>query len=352
MIDYRAQTYQQILKRQLDRIPDTIDKREGSVIMTALGPESWYLEGLYLDLEKLQNNIYAPTAGGNYLDLIAEPLGIARKAAMPAVRKGSFNVDISIGKRFSTVAQGSAAARTYTVTEYIERAKEDYVYQLTCDTPGEQGNGYAGQLLAIDYVQGLTGAWLGEIITPGTDEEGDDAFRKRCLQKAQQPSTSGNKNDYRNWATECSGVGAARIIPLAYGPGTVKVVIVDSNMRAATRTLVTEVYDYIEGLRPIGATLTVESAIEKSILVSAKVRLQNGINLTNVQSAAVTIIEEFLRKQVFDIDYISLARIGNLLLNVSGVEDYGELTLNGSAENITLLDEEAAVLKTVQLEVL
>jgi len=352
VIDYRAQTYQQILKRQLDRIPDTIDKREGSVIMTALGPESWYLEGLYLDLEKLQNNIYAPTAGGNYLDLIAEPLGIARKAAMLAVRKGSFNVAISIGKRFSTVAQGSAAAQTYTVTEYIGRADGYFVYRLTCDTPGEQGNGYVGQLLAIDYVQGLTDAQLGEIITPGTDEESDDAFRKRYLQKAQQPSTSGNENDYRNWATECSGVGAARVIPLAYGPGTVKVVIIDSNMRAATPALVTEVYDYIEGLRPIGATLTVVSAIEKAISVSAKVKLQNGVNLTDVQSMAVTTINEFLEMQAFDIDYISLARIGNLLLNVSGVEDYGELTLNGSTENITLSDEEVAVIEIVELGVM
>lgn len=302
-------------------------------------------------MQSLQKNIYAPTAEGNYLDLIAKPIGITRKASVAAVRKGVFNVEVPLGKRFSTVSEGAVKAITYAVTKYIEKSDGGYLYEMTCDTPGEAGNSYVGQLLAIDYVQGLISAQLGEIITPGTNEEGDNTFKKRYLQKAQQPSTSGNKNDYKNWATGYPGVGAARVTPLAYGPGTVRVVIVDSNMWAVTTNLVTEVVDYIEELRPIGATLTVASATEKAISVSAKVKLQNGVNLVNTQSKAVSIISEFMEMQAFEIDYISLARIGNLLLNVSGVEDYSDLTLNGDAENISLSEEEVAVLEAVCLEV-
>ncbi len=54
----------------------------------------------------------------------------------------------------------------------------------------------------------------------------------------------------------------------------------------------------------------------------------------------------------FEARYISLARIGNLLLDVAGVEDYDRLLLNGRAENIVLQDEEIAVIGAVRLEVL
>uniref|UniRef100_UPI0006D0E55C hypothetical protein n=1 Tax=Clostridium sp. NkU-1 TaxID=1095009 RepID=UPI0006D0E55C len=64
MNDFSNKTYANILAAQLNRVPDTIDKREGSMIQTALGPESWYLEGLYLDLDSVQKNAYAETAKG------------------------------------------------------------------------------------------------------------------------------------------------------------------------------------------------------------------------------------------------------------------------------------------------
>ena len=67
MIDFSNKTYTNILNAQLNRVPDTIDKREGSMIQTALGPESWYIEGLYLDLDSVQKNAYAETAGGDWL---------------------------------------------------------------------------------------------------------------------------------------------------------------------------------------------------------------------------------------------------------------------------------------------
>ena len=49
---------------------------------------------------------------------------------------------------------------------------------------------------------------------------------------------------------------------------------------------------------------------------------------------------------------MSLARVGNLLLNVAGVEDFTELLLNGQAGNVALADEEIAVAGTVSLGVM
>ena len=56
MIDFSGKTYANLLSDQLSRVPDDLDKREGSIIQTALGPVSWYLEGVYMDMQRLQDN--------------------------------------------------------------------------------------------------------------------------------------------------------------------------------------------------------------------------------------------------------------------------------------------------------
>ena len=56
MIDFNDTRYTQkkIEAELLSRVPDTIDKRQGSMIQTALGPVAWYLEGIYMLLAQVQ----------------------------------------------------------------------------------------------------------------------------------------------------------------------------------------------------------------------------------------------------------------------------------------------------------
>lgn len=37
MIDFATKTYRNLLQAQLDRVPNSLDKREGSLIQTAIG---------------------------------------------------------------------------------------------------------------------------------------------------------------------------------------------------------------------------------------------------------------------------------------------------------------------------
>lgn len=353
MADFLEKNYKQILNAQLERIPDTIDKREGSVIMTALGPESWYLEGLCLEIDNLMGHVYAPTAGGGYLDKIAVGHGLARKAAMPAVKRGFFNLQVPIGSRFSTVTSDRrVVSLVYAVTASIDQENAGYAYQLQCETAGEVGNTYTGQLLPVDHIAGLSSAELGEVIEAGTDGETDESLRKRLLQKIQLPSTSGNKYDYYNWSMAVTGVGAAKVFPLADGTGTVKVVIADASMKAASDSLIEEVMEYIEERRPIGATVSVVSAKEKRIDITAKVVLSSGVGLSTIQAAFAAAVSAFLESKAFGITYVSPAHIGNVLLGVAGTEDYTDLSLNGQTGNIVLADEEIAVAGNVRLGVM
>ncbi len=350
MIDFSKKTYAEILRSQLNRVPDTIDKREGSIVQTALGPASWYMEGIYLDLAFFQNNVYADTAAGTYLDRLASQVKVERKKATSAIKKGVFDTRVPIGARFSILANSQYL--TYQVMELMEEKEGEFLYKMECETAGEAGNNYSGQLMAIDYVTGLTSAQLTDLLIAGSNEESDEDLRKRFLTKLQKPSTGGNRYDYYNWAMECEGVGAAKVFPLAGGPGTVKVVIADSNRSGAGADLVALVADHIEEVRPIGADVSVVSAQEKEINVSAEIKLKNGLNLGTVQNLFEEALTEYLQENAFDVSYISLAKVGNLLLNTAGVEDFTNLLINGSSGNQQLQDEEIAVPGTITLEVI
>lgn len=339
---YENVTYEVILKRLLGRVPNELDKREGSVIYTAIAPAAAELAIMYIELEAVLKESYADTADREYLIRLGKERGITPKAAIHAELKGEFNMDIPIGSRFSL------DTINYTAVEKMGEG----IYRLRCEVAGTMANSKLGSLVPVDYISGLTKAELTELLLPGDAEETDKSLRERILTKLQKPSTGGNRYDYYNWAMECEGVGAAKVFPLANGPGTVKVVIADSNRSGAGADLVVQVAAYIEEVRPIGADVSVVSATEKEINVSAGIKLKNGLNLGTVQNLFEEALTEYLQENAFDVSYISLAKVGNLLLNTAGVEDFSNLLINGSAGNQELEDEEIAIPGTVILEVI
>lgn len=339
---YEDVTYEVILKRLLNRVPAELDRREGSIIYTAIAPAAAELAIMYIELDTLLKEAYADTADREYLIRLGKERKIYPKAAAYAELKGEFNMDIPIGSRFSL------DMLNYTVLEKLGEG----IYRLQCEVAGTGPNSKLGSLVPVDYINGLTRAELTELLSPGEAEETDKSLRERVLTKLQKPSTGGNRYDYYNWAMECKGVGAAKVFPLADGPGTVKVVIADSNRAAASTDLVSLVSAHIEGARPIGANVSVVSAQEKEINVSAGIKLKNGLNLGTVQNLFEEALADYLRENAFDVAYISLAKVGNLLLNTAGVEDFTNLLINGVAGNQGLQDVEIAVPGTITLEVI
>lgn len=344
---YENNTFEIILKRMLDRVPDNMDKREGSVIYDALAPAAAELSKMYIDMDVNLGLSFASTASGKYLEKRTEEMGIVRLGAAKARKKGLFyasgnsQVDIPIGSRFA------AESLNYTA---VDRLSEG-VYVMECEIAGTAGNAPAGPMLPIDYVPGLARAELGELLEPGNDKESDGKLLERYQLRVRQPATSGNVHQYRQWALEVPGVGDAKVFPLWNGPGSVKVVIVDEDKRPAGSTLLEEAANYMEKMRPIGADVTVVSGKGKSINISTTVVLASGYTLQGVSNAFSTAVSEYFKNIAFEMSYISYARIGTILLGVPGVIDYSSLKLNGTTANVGLQSEEIPVLGTVDLEV-
>lgn len=336
-----SQTYEEILQGMLNRAPDNVDKREGSIIYDALAPCAFFLAQQQFLIDNYIDLMFVDTAVGEYLDKVAADHGLSRKPAVAAIRQVNTSKPVDIGTKWVI------NELVYNITELISPNQ----YKAECAKPGIVGNQYYGILTPLSNVSGVE-AVLGDVLFAGADKETDDALRERILYKIRKPATSGNVHQYKQWAMECKGVGATKVFPLANGPGTVKVVIADSNRSAAGADLVALVADHIEKVRPIGADVLVVSAREKGINISAGIKLKNGLNLGTVQNLFKEALTGYLQENAFDVTYISLAKIGNLLLNTEGVEDIINLLINGVVRNQELKDEEIAVPGTITLEVI
>lgn len=348
-----------ILNRMLGNVPSQIDKSEGSFIYDALSPASNEMAQLYITDDNMLKRIYPFTATGTDLENITNPVGVSRKPGGKATMSILFSGTPDMVVPFGTLVQTKQGLRYKTLKD-VTLVQGQAIVEVEAENEGSEYNVPANTIVELPtHISGIASVTNPNPVTNGYDIEDDESLRRRYFERMQTPATSGNKYQYRNWAKEVTGVGDAKPFPLWNGPGTVKVVIINSNKRAADAELVQKVKDYIdpqpeghgEGKAPIGATLTVVSAVEKAIDITAKVVLASGYTIQQVQDNFNTNMQKYLSDQAFNSTYISYAKVGGILLSTDGVVDYNNLTLNGGTVNMALADEEIPVVGTISLGV-
>lgn len=370
MSDYLVgYTYDSILQDALSRIPDTIDKREGSIIRDAISPACYELAIWYAKLAELLDNSFIKTAYGEWLDAKVVEGGLTRRQATYAIKRGTFldslgnPVDVPIGTRFSTI--GMDTILNYTITSaYVDPETDEVVagdYNLQCETAGTIGNSYVGQLQPIEFVARLANATISTLITPGTDTESDDSLRERFLSQVGKNAFGGNVTQYKQWIMEYTGVGAVQIYPVWAGGGTVKVSILDIDYNKCSDEFCDQLKQYLDpenhdnpdteqhglGIAPIGHKVTVSTPNELAINISATITCLPGYNVAQLKPDIEQKINEyFLRmRQEWDVGdtlnkYTSIVYVGRIsynILEVTGVSSAYDITLNGDVKDITLL---------------
>ena len=350
--------FDNIMDRMLSRVDDTLDKREGSMIYDALSPAAAELAQMYIVLKNNIDLVFADTAVEEYLDKLVEQLGVSRKQAAKAIRKGLFYdeneelMDIELNERFTI------GTLTYAAVEKIEKG----TYKLECETAGIVGNNLSGTLVPIDYIQGLGKAILSDVLIPGEDEETDESLRQRFYEATNEKAFGGNIVDYQNRTKEIAGVGAVKVTPCWNGGGTVKLTILDSGFNKATDILIQRVQDTIcpgsssegLGIAPIGHVVTVDTVTELEISVRTKLVLTGEVVKEDVKSEVETLINNYfleLKKEWEENDsvIVRISRIETILLNAPGVIDVENTALNMQSANIPIGKFQIPVLKEVVL---
>ena len=337
---YEDITYEIILKRMLDKVPDTIDKREGSVIYDALAPAALELQIMYIELDVILNESFGDTASRKYLIKRAAERGLSPYKASKAILKGVFNIDIPIGNRFSL------DALNYVVIEKIASGS----YKLQCETAGVVGNSQFGKLIPIDYVPGLTSAELTELLIPGEDEEDTETFRKRYLASFDSQAYGGNIADYKEKINAIEGVGGVKAYPVWNGGGTVKVVFITSEYKLPSSEMIDTVQTIVDpvqnqgkgiGIAPIGHIVSVEGVSKQNINIEISLTTSNNITFTDLKSSIEKIIDDYffeLNKSWEENDnlIVRVSQIETRILTLPIVIDIQNTKINGVAGNLSL----------------
>jgi uncharacterized phage protein gp47/JayE len=337
-------TSEEIMERILARVPDSIrgqsiDKREGSIIYSALAPAAQELLVMYTCLDDILDDAFADTAAREYLVRRASERGMVPFPATYAIWRGEFNIDVPIGSRFSIED-----------LDYVVISKiEGNAFELGCETVGAVGNDYAGEMIPVEYIDGLEYAELTQLLIPGEDEEDTEKFRARYFESFLSQSFGGNIADYKTKVIAIPGVGAVNVIPTWDGGGTVKLVIADSQYHAPSQALIDNVQHEIDpgqtgegfGLAPIGHVVTVEGVGTTVINLSTVIEYETEYDWPAVQTEVYAKLDGYYKELSENFGstqqiVIRISQIEIRLLDVKGIADITGTQINGAAANLTL----------------
>lgn len=342
-----------ILSEILADIDDKYDKSKGSFVYDVLSSGANKFAQYDESINTMVERRFATTATGKDLQYVVVDHGVIPKTSTksngPVTITGIAGSPITKGEMVS-----ADAVKFKFIQDSVIPASGTIDVMVECEIYGIKGNVPIGAIRFFPKtLQGLQTVTNKTAFTNGYDGEEDPELKERFFEKVQEPATSGNEAEYKAWAKSITGVSDAKVIPIwdksngKNGAGTVKVIIINSDKRAADQTLIDSVKTYIEGVRPVGATVTVISALELSINVSATLILAPGQVLDNVKTVVETNITNYLKTIAFKQSFVSFAAMSSIIFNSQGVIDVSNLNLNGDVANVQIENEQVAVLGSV-----
>lgn len=397
---YEAQDFEEISARMLSNVEDKFDKREGSVIYDAIAPTALELAFFYTCLDMVMDEVFADTASYYYLIKRAAERGIFPREETQAVLKMEItpaNAAITAGDRFNL------NELNYTVVKAVDN--EPGAYQVECESAGAVGNQQLGLLLPLETAKELNDletAELTGVLIPGEDEEDVEVFRKRYFSSFDNKAFGGNQADYQEKVTGMDGVGGCKIIrawekgydPSQFIPdaavagwyesvkdtlpnevktwlgavytaasekllttgGTVKVIIITSEFKVPSQTLVNDVQAALDpdeagegmGLAPIGHVVNVSGVVAKTVDISVSFTFQMEYSFTALQDAICMAVDNYFHElsQSWAEEEHLIVRVSEIetrLLKITGITDIAHVKLNEAESNLVLAEDEIPV---------
>lgn len=329
-------TQEEIQERINSRLKIPANLLEGGFSQDIIGSVAYELANIQdTELDEIADRCFVATAQNEDLDKVGSDYGLPRRGDAAAI----VYFEIT-GEQFATVNQTIKAIYNnlvYTVQEYAKIGANGIVtVKAKCETLGTIGNVPANTITQFltDY-KGLNTVNNPDPAYDGFDREDDEIYRQRILDYLAEDATNANEAQYEKWAREVIGVQKA-IIKSAeiMGAGNVGVFIsaIDS---AVSEELKQAVYEHINEVQPINATVIVNSLNYLDINIDGVIVLKSGFEPNDVIAELKIKLKEYLPTIDKTVSYF---KILELIFDCSGVEDVINYTLNGGNTSITIED--------------
>lgn len=348
IINKLNRTPREILYEILGRLSG-LDVSPSSANYQSAGAISVELRNIALTILWTLDQTFIKTATGEYLDYLAEQFKFERTPARTAIVKAEIvGADVPEGNRFASVGLADSIIYKVINPSNLGIETEPNIYYLEAEKLNEQANYYTGGLLVIDFLPNITKAEIKEIITPQRAIESDEDFRRRVQENLIAEATDGNVAQYKKWLSEMEGVGKYKVTPIWDGANTVKCTILNDLNQTANPQLIKEVQDVLDpnseglgqGLAPIGAIVTVDTATTKTINIDVEVVYKSGKSTNNLQK----ILSEFFSEIAFDRSVVSYLQVAGAISNDPNIDYITSLKLNSGTQDIPLQANEVPTL--------
>ncbi|MFC6290673.1 baseplate J/gp47 family protein [Levilactobacillus angrenensis] len=355
--ELESHDFDYFMDSMLDDVSDDVDKRQGSIIYDALGPAATQLAEESLQMATVVRAAYTKTAPGEFLDYRAPERGTVRQAATTAQvlakfldSNGAAIGNVELGDQFASVGEEP-------IFYHVTSVNDDQTAILTADEVGTTANGYLGQILPVTPNDALSWAEIIAVTVPAKDSETDDHLRERLLSPDAYNAYGGNVADYLDMLSKISDVGAGQVYPTWQGGGTVKLVIVNNELRAASTSLIGQVKKTIDpiefegqgyGLAPVGHAVTVVAPTEVQIDIESTVTTDSQATVSSVEAQIKAGIESYFakRREAWDdVDKVTgrgysltvyRSQILSEIMRIEGVINATLPTLNGAESDVVM----------------
>nr|DAO63352.1 MAG TPA: Baseplate J like protein [Caudoviricetes sp.] len=331
---FSNQTYENIRQRILDNISIDIDKREGSFTSNMVAPLVEELAKAYINMSDILSLGFIEDTFDTFLDKRVSEFGVYRKEGTKAI--GEIKVE---GKEGATIENGTLVKANdlyFTVLNDIELPNDNILY-VEANEVGYKYNLLANTEFKLVEKNDKITKLVNEVdFKNGVDIESDEDLRKRFVKVVNNPSTSGNKAHYEEWALEVDGVGRAIVYPLWNGNGTVKVMIIGNDNKPVNEDIINNCKLHIEENMPIGCKLTIATPSLLNVAINASVEVKVGYTLEDIKTDFEASLNDYLKEITTELTY---SKVYGLLANHVGVEDISMLKLNNSSNNIVISED-------------
>lgn len=342
-----------LLKDLLSHISDNTDKTKGSITYEALVGTLFQINEYYKNLLLVENEMYGNTQSMEFLTYRALERGITRKLNTHAIMQIEFNVNVSIGERFTL------NDLTYEVIEHID----GFTYKALCEEKGSFPNNILGEATPINYIENLNSSIITKCLIPARDEESLEDFRARYLDSFGILPYGGNKKDYFKMAEEIDGVFSIKVIRSGNGPGTTIIYVLDNDLKKPTNILLNYVKEILDpkehegygyGLLPIGHKCEVLPCIESFIDITLNIEFKSTANIDDTKKICtnnINIYFDDIKRNWHKTSGKTVIRksfILEYILKNSDVIDVNKILINELDENFEINIYSIPVLRNIE----